>query len=304
MRKAFLQDPDVREFSEWLAGHLTHLKVRLEMSVSPYMPSGLTAVTTIDQLVPDCYRWRFTGMATGDWRETMLRMRELSVALRAAVRAQDAPETHAVCEAIVEWGADRNSRVGASAYLVHLGDRLPLYLKLTGTALCLADPDPSGSFRSIPRMNSTLCKIHALYAADGLPIYESRVAAAIGTLVEMWRRRIGRAAEPLPPALRFPAVGNQLQRRVRRAFPDAVDPGVLSYNLGSEIATAGRWASAAVRLGLLMEETLSRSPMDLFVAWPERHSSHTAEARMAAFIGTLFMVGYDPQCMVPETVKA
>ncbi len=304
MRQLFLQDADVREFSEWLAGRLTDLTVRLNMSISPYMPLGLNAVTTFDQLVPDCYRWRFTGMVTGDWLETMMRMRDLSIALREAVDRDDVAATHAACEAIVEWGADRNSRVGASAYLVGLGDKLPVYLKTSGNALRLAEPDPSGTFRSIPRMNSTLCKIHALYAADGLPIYESRVAAAVGTLVEMWRRDTGRDAQPLPPMLRFPAVGNQLQRRVRRAFPDAVDPGVLSYNLGSEIATAGRWASAAVRVGLLMEETLRRGPPERFVAWPHRHGAQAPRARMAAFIGALFTAGYDPRCMVPVTAMS
>jgi hypothetical protein len=304
MRQAFLQDADVREFAEWLADRLTRLTVRLDMSISPYMPLGLKTVTTFDQLVPDCYRWRFTGMVSGDWLETMLRMRDLSVALRDAVDRDDVAATHVACEAIVEWGADRNSRVGASAYLVALGDRLPLYLRASGHALSLSEPDPSGTFRSIPRMNSTLCKIHSLYAADGLPIYESRVAAAVGTLVEMWRRDTGRAAQPLPPMLRFPAVGNQLQRRVRRAFPDAVDPGVLSYNLGSEIATAGRWAGAAVRVGLLMEETLRRSPSERFVAWTGRHGAHAPRARLAAFVGALFMAGYDPRCMVTTTVDA
>jgi hypothetical protein len=303
MRQLFLQDAGVREFAEWLAGHATRLPVRLNMSVSPYMPQGLIATTTFEQLVPDCYAWRFTGMATGDWRETLLRMRELSTALRAAVGQQDPTATHAACEAIIEWGADRNSRVGASAYLVSLGEKLPLYLKVTANALRLSDPDPSGTFRNIPRMNSTLCKIHSLYAADGLPIYESRIAAAMATLVEMWRRDAGRADQPLPPMLRFPAVGNQLQRRVRRAFPDAADPGVLSYNLGSEIATAGRWASAAVRVGLVAEEMLRRSPLNHFVAYPKRHASHTVEARMAAFVGALFMAGYEPRCLVPETVS-
>jgi len=300
MRQEFLEDPDVREFTEWLARHLGRLDVQLNMSVSPYMPEGMNAVTTFDRLVPDHYRWRFTGMATGDWRETILRMQELAHGLRTAVARHDAPATHAACNAIVEWGADRNSRVGASAYFVGLGDRLPTYLATTAEALRLARPDPSGNFRGIPRMNSTLCKVHALYAADGLPIYESRVAASIGTLVELWRRQTDRAMLPLPPMLRFPAVGNQLQRRVRRAFPDAVDPGVLSYNIGSEIATAGRWASAAVRLGLLMQETLRRGPRNLFVAWPLRLTSRTTEARMAAFIGALFVAGYDPRSMVAE----
>ena len=303
MRHDFLADAEVSEFSQWLAVELPKLPVRLDIARSPYMPDGLRAECTFALLLPEHYQWRLAGMVTGDWRETLLRMHGLSTSLRESASRGDVPGTHAACEAIAEWGADRNGRVGASAFLHDLGDDLPGYLERTGKAISLAAPDASGSFRSVRRMNSTLTKIHALFAVDGLPIYESRVAVAIATLVEMWRRRTGRDMSALSPALRFPAVGGQLQRRVRWTYPDAADPGVLSYNSGSEIATAARWASATVRLGLLMEATLERSAPDLFVAWAERRGSHTKAARMAAFVGSLYMVGYNPVCMRSERME-
>ena len=297
MREDFLKDPQVCEFADWLATYLPLFPVRMEVPPSPYVPEGLSVDCTFGTLIPEHYRWRLTGMAVGDWWETVLRLRTLSSALRNSVSRANVPETHEACEAIAEWAADRNGRVGATAFLQSLGNDLPAYLERTGRAIRLAAPDPSGGFRAVPRMNSTLTKIHALAAADGLPIYESRVAASIATLVETWRRHTGRQEEPLPPALKFPAVGGQPQRRVRRIFPDAFDPGVLSYNVGSELATAARWTSAAVRLGLLMERTLLNAPPDLFVAWPHREGAYTNESRMAAFIGALFMAGYNPACL-------
>lgn len=300
MREAFLANADVRELSDWLAAHLNALPIRLALPASPFVPGGLKADTTFGALAPTHFRWRLTGMAVGDWWETMQRLHDLSTTLRAAVDANDLPATRAACESIIQWGADRNARVGASAYLTSLGDGLPDYLRRTRDAMLLASPDPTGSFRAVPKMNSSLCKIHALHSFDGLPIYESRVAAAMGVLVELWRRDTGRDKHPLAPALRFPAVGGQLQRRLHRLFPDAADPGLLTYSQGSEIAMAGRWADASVRLGLLTRLILQASDPLLFVAWPDDPLAHRRGARVATFTGALFLAGYDPMCFLPS----
>ncbi|WP_076998039.1 hypothetical protein [Variovorax sp. KK3] len=287
-----------------MAARLASMPVRLSIPTSPYVPGGVSAETNFAALVPDHFRWRLTGMAVGDWWETLQCLQKLATPLRAAVDSNDAVATLAACESIAQWGADRNSRVGANAYLASLGDRLPEYLRRTGAAMRLACPDESGIFRVVPKMNSTLGKIHSLLALDGLPIYESRIAAAIAALVEIWRRETGRAGEPLPAFLRFPAVGGQLQRRLRRLYPDAVDPGLLSYSQGSEIATAGRWASATVRLGLLIGLVIRRCDPDLFVAWPDDPASRSRGLRMATFTAALFMAGYDPTCLLPAEFAA
>lgn len=58
----------------------------------------------------------------------------------------------------------------------------------------------------IEEMNSMLTKVHAFFALDGLPIYNSRVAAAIATLIELWRTESGRIQQTLPDPLKFPAL--------------------------------------------------------------------------------------------------
>jgi hypothetical protein len=130
------------------------------------------------------------------------------------------------------------------------------------------------------------------------------VASAIATLVELWRRQTGRAQEPLPEALRFPSAGSQQQRRLRQIFPEAADPGTLSYAGVTESATATRWADAAVRLGRVTQEMLRRSDDQLFVAWPGNAASGTPAARAATFTAALFMAGYDPTSFIePQTVR-
>ena len=302
MREEFLSSPDVSEFVSWLSAHVASLPVRLELPHSPYVPAGLVAETHFAAIVPRHYRWRLAGMSTGDWYETTQCVHALALPLRDAVVRNDAAAARRACEAIAQWGADRNSRVGASAFLNGLKDSLPGYLKHARMALRLSVMEPNGDYGALLRMNSTLCKIHALLARDGLPIYESRVAVAAATLVELWRRDTGRAQQPLPAALCFPAVGSQAHRRIRHVFPDAADPGVLGYVQGSESATAARWADAAVRLGVIIEATLQQCDPRLFVS---SASSPTGamSGRKAAFIGALFMAGYEPACLRPGDVR-
>src|SRR6185312_17000697 len=54
-------------------------------------------------------------------------------------------------------------------------------------------------------MGSMLSKVHALNAKDGLPIYDSRMAAAISALAETHRRDVLRSPN-MPTELSFPAV--------------------------------------------------------------------------------------------------
>lgn len=299
MRTRFFANAEVQELGHWLSEKLPSLPVRLRLPHSPFMPGGIAVDTVFGDVVPQHFRWRLTGMAVGDWAETSHRVRNMAIPLREAVDRDDAVATRTACNAIAHWGADRNSRVGATAFLASLGDELPAYLRRAGAALALVGPDESAQFEAVQRMNSTLCKVHALYAGDGLPVYESRVAVAIATLIELWRSDTGRESSPLDPVLRFPAVGKQPQRRVRSVFPQAPDPGLLAYGDASLRNTATQWADAAVRLGLLMELTIRQSDPLLFVTSPATPATHTMSSRLVAFISTLFMVGYDPVSLRP-----
>ena len=130
-----------------------------------------------------------------------------------------------------------------------------------------------------------LTKVHSLASNDGLPIYDSRVAAAIAVLVELWRRSEGLDTKPLPETLTFPSVYGG--RSVLEVFSGAISPGVLTGIPGQ----ADQWASAKVRLGWLMQELLMKNP-----EWFPK-GLLSATNRMHAFEAALFMLGYDVTCL-------
>jgi len=68
------------------------------------------------------------------------------------------------------------------------------------TAVLTAD----GSLAGAPHVGNMWVKIYALMT--GTPIYDSRVAGAIATLVETWRIDTGRTGASLSLELTFPAV--------------------------------------------------------------------------------------------------
>lgn len=109
-----------------------------------------------------------------------------------------------------------------------------------GTAVLRVDCSLAG----IRHIGSMWVKIYA--AMTGTPIYDSRVAGAIATLVETWRREAGEAKFSLPAELTFPAVAGHERRTVRRRYPAGKDPSTLYYGAPG---TRARWAGATVRLG-------------------------------------------------------
>jgi hypothetical protein len=220
-------------------------------------------------------------MADGSFAETREKLKSLSEAI---VRANNDAEALAACESILQWGGDRNSNAGALPFLRSQASLLD-YLRAVRNELSLptAVIPPGGELQAITAMNSMLTKVHALNSGDGLPIYDSRVAGAIATLVETWRREDGRAEEPLPEALSFPEVGAGGPRRsVLARYPESFKPGTLYYATGNQppertLRTARAWASAKVRLGWLLSDLLEE---------PSPSGIRSLEA-------CLFMAGYD-----------
>lgn len=251
--------------------NLAGLPIRLSMKASGHVGRGMKPQTVFARLVPDYYASRLreplVSRRTGDWTETCQLMAGLSRELRAGASSSDVERLLGACEKVLRWGGDRAATVGAWPLLRSLGERLPAYLLEIEAALELSDcvlEAPQLGHAQVRHMNAMLTRVHSLFAADGLPMYESRVAGAIATLVETWRQKTGRH-EPLSPNLSFPAVGGA-GRSVLDRYPGAADPGALRYNSGS---TAGRWAAAMVRLGWLMRLLLGGSPSPAEMRWLE-----------------------------------
>lgn len=260
------------------AGALAELPIDLAIPRSSKVPVAVHQNVPFFRLT-QVYSWRAAGMAIGNFAETRAMLENLSHGITMA--SNDA-EALAACENITRWGGDRNSNVGALRFLRSQASVLQ-YLNAVKADLALqtAVVRPAGELPAVLAMNSMLTKVHALNSGDGLPIYDSRVAGAIATLVETWRHEEGRAGEPLPAALLFPAVGGGGHRRsVQARYPESINPPTLYYSAGNEeraICTAKEWASAKVRLGWLLSELLIE---------PSPSGIRSLEA-------CLFMAGYD-----------
>ena len=86
------------------------------------------------------------------------------------------------------------------------------------------------------------------------------------------------------PVGHFSGGSQKLQHKLACLFDQPPTPGTLLYTSQS---TPQRWAGAKVRLAWVMAETLRKTP-SLFSGQPDR---------MRAMEASLFMVGYDLNCL-------
>lgn len=254
---------------------MPRIMVRLNIPSSRFVPGGLKAYAPLGALSL-LYAWQAPGLVVGDFIYTAQHLERLSERLRWAIASNDRAETLAVCSEILRWGGERNMNHGARPFLEELEDDLPAYLARCARLLDLqrAVISPTGELQGLRAMNSMLSKIYALTATDGLPIYDSRVAGAIATVVETWRRCMGLRGS-LPAELAFPSIPPNRARTARARFAGCETAGQLVYGGTSQ---TGRWAAAQVRLGWLLKLMLG----------------HMANPQvMRAMEAALFMAGYD-----------
>jgi hypothetical protein len=301
-RRDFRANKEVAAFVEWAGkfeiepdGHirrepegassgttsrLAMLPVKLAIPSSRQVPTPISGTFPLQDLTR-LYQWRAQGMTVGDFAETSRVIAGLSYAISAA---RTPAAALVACDAIRAWGGDRNSNKGAGPFLLGRPD-IVAYLDDVKKELALSSAivGPSSALSKTLSMNSMLTKVHAFNAGDGLPIYDSRVAGAIATIVETWRQDTGRQHHSLPLALSFPAVGGGgARRQVRCRYRTSVSPGTVYYTAGTPSPhRAARntmaWVSGKVRLGWLLSELLSQ---------PSPAGIRSLEA-------CLFMAGYD-----------
>ncbi|MFN4327642.1 MAG: hypothetical protein ACK4FF_02095 [Limnobacter sp.] len=294
MKKSdFLDNPDVNEFAGWLSDHAPNIEVNLEIRRSKFVPNRVSANLKGFSEILNCYQWKSKDVVSGDWTESVEKLKHLSEQLRDAVSSGSEQEALRACINVLDWGGDRNPHRGSRPFLERKARKQNLltYLRGVTNALNLEEADTrllTSESSPVKKMNSMLTKVHSLLSVDGLPIYDSRVAAAIASLVEMWRMDRKLTDKPLPDALRFPAT--MRSRSVLHVFPTEHHPGVLNYNSDS---TSGEWASAKVRLAWLIQLVLLKTESPLFPGCAD------LAARMHAFEATLFMIGYDVRCLNP-----
>ena len=284
-KTTFLQDPNVIAFIDWSNHKLPGLQVNLDISRSRFVPEPINRTCSGLDDVLKHYSWKAANMQKGDWNETVKHLEQMSKKLRNAVDSKNNLDALDACKKILKWGGNRDYEKGAYPFLSQQAN-LCEYIKKTGDAFSLETTNITqlaGPNLPVRLMNSMLTKVHAFYALDGLPIYDSRVAAAIATLIELWRRDTDKKSTSLPDILKFPATTST--RTVLDLFPDGKHPSVMVYGHADTVA---QWSGAKVRLGWLIKAIILNG--NLFNQIDE-------VLRMRAFEASLFMIGYDVTCL-------
>lgn len=288
-KSQYLQHQQVQAFMSWMAENALALPIHLKVKKSRFVPVAIDQQCVGFRDILDHYTWKAEGMVTGDWLETQVRVTNLANRLRQTIDHGTDDEVLEACKEILQWGGNRDYKKGAFPFLSAKRSDLRHYLKTAREAFALATADTDqlvGPTKPIESMNSMLTKVHSFLAQDGLPIYDSRVAAAMATLVEWWRYQAAQTNIALADELKFPVLTRT--RTVHRLFPEAQSPGLLRYGQPDTVAD---WCKAKVRLGWLIEGILQQ-----YSIWGNLPIAH----QMRCFEAVLFMIGYDVQCLATD----
>lgn len=195
----------------------------------------------------------------------------------------DQKQTFDAARGIMNWGGVS----GASNLLkeLHKSNRLISYL-MSVRQLLAVNGLPTQRIsdinsKNILKFDSGLTKIHALHENDGSPIYDSRVAAAISLLYQLYRET---APSSVKSSLSFPcgsARGDQLR-----------NPGDLGFKKSRAFyygIADHEWAQTQLQLGWIFSDLLQKNPM-LF------QKEGDLAARAHALEASLFVIGYDLRC--------
>ena len=316
-RANFFALTEVTGFVDWAAEYLLTVQVNLNISQrgtgcarGGCGPGVHGSFCGIDDIVR-AYQWKAEwsdpkggSVISQDWSTTKASLTRLSNWIQTTVASHSDPKVKQACNEIIAWGGGRKRAVGASAFLGALS-HLSVYISRVGGDLSLAKATV-GISSHVLEMNAMLTKVQSHYATDGLPIYDSRVAAATACLVEIYRQSLPTPWKSIPSALLFKAADRASRRRVigldvkRLGFSaPVIDPGVIdrSTKHSGTVRRARDWSSAKIRLGWLLEEILVRADKRGSPLLGENTPfNHLMPAKMHALEAGLFMVGFDVSC--------
>jgi len=308
-KSEFLSDQDVAGFVNWASIYLLEIVVDFDISkkgtgkANGSNGPGLQGEVIGFNAVTNAYHWRGEwknnkggSVTSSDWASSRESLSQLSQWLKEEVASGSDVRALDACDAVLTWGGDRaGPNKGARPFLKSKADsgELTKYLS-EATLLFSLDTADISKLGYIEQMNSMLTKVHALLSDDGLPIYDSRVAGSIASLVEIYRQSTD--LKVLPKPLTFKAVDLSERRSVRglKSGVAVVKPGVIYRNPKYKKKDAIEWSSAKVRLAWLIEATLEQAEKNGRPIFEKNtFLDDTAKSRMHAFEAALFMIGFD-----------
>lgn len=206
----------------------------------------------------------------------------LAALLREGGKSGNADAIRDAAIGVVQWGGVRQGNVA------RLRQMSAEELQGLVSASRLLDPACAdlGSLEDVPYMNSGFSKIYALILdGRGFPIYDSRVACGLASLVQLYCESKGIASVPETLALRIPPSLSSGHRALLRVLPcfRQLRWGQRAYYAESNV-------KAAWLLGALAEEP----PF----AELEEHR------RLLALQSAMFMIGYQPLALLGTSQRA
>ena len=216
-----MEDSHVLDFLDWAIP-----LVRGERPLRQSWDSPRLGSWSCETLLGAClrYDWPFRCTLPGDlhprqgrtYLATVVLLDELAGQLRDSANNNQANRFHKAAIAVVKWGGVPKKR------LDELGNgALP---RLTAAKELLDPAQADLSLLAGAPMNSGFSKIYSLLI-DGFPIYDSRVACALASLVRLFCEETGRTKVParlefaLPPAHGDPKRRDPSSQRLGLVFP-------------------------------------------------------------------------------------
>ena len=271
-RFEYFNDPNVRGFIAWVTPLVIGKRPFIHQWHSPKW--GPWSCESLFGAYLS-FKWRFSVTRPGEAEPTRGKSFEenadtldlLSRMLRDSAERGDADTFLDAAIAVVEWGGVRRNKVRLNA----LG-------KTALPTICAAaeqlDPERADWARLdlVRDMNSGFSKIYSLML-DGFPIYDSRVACALCSLIRAYCKESGLATVPPLLSLGLPPSQGRLQR----------NPSVRELNF-HQLWHGQRWKYAVSNL---MAAWLlgPMSELGPFAELP-------IERRLLAVESALFMIGY------------
>ena len=270
-RAEYLNDPSVRGFLDWATPLAAGTRPLAHHWHSPKW--GSWSCETLFGAYRS-YDWPFTLTLPGastpcsgrSYEDTVAVLDELSRQLRESVETNDATRFLEAAVGVVQWGQVRQNeqwlRAGGE-------EALPL---LTTTARRL-DPGEADLLllSDVRRMNSGFSKIYSLLL-EGFPIYDSRVACALASLVRLFCEETGRTE--LPAQLAFGIPPSRAQESRNPSSEHLTFPRIWSPR---------RYARSNIMAAWLLDALSAHSPF-----------AELGPERQRALQSAMFMIGYEP----------
>lgn len=324
-KATYLQVPDIVEFIDWAIVKLKvlkihhHVKGRGRSAGHEFMATGIEAAASqydwacrIDpDFLPHGYKSPEGNPRALSYNMTVLTW--LRNELRASLKDNDALRHFRACLAILSWGGVDNGaratnvRFYTARYVKDNGDgqvndlldyhRIAHDIKSGWAKPEVADDNDEILSLFCKKMSAGITKIHALME-DELVIYDSRVAAALTWLIELYCSDKNMSA--IPDFLQFLLPEEQGKneadvngaKKIRNPSHVLVRPkksGVRHEYRNTQTNNPAEWMQCKLRASWLVSGVLEKGKEDLF-----QNEKGTANKFMLFQLG-LFMIGYDLQ---------